>query len=353
MSKHYGGYYYTRDSVLDSAAAPGSWDNKEQYRQKVQNLWPQSEAAGPPLAVGSYAIALSSGAWQTENDALDTFFYCDGSPVSRTVYSELFSQIGTTFGEGNGSSTFNLPDFTDQERYWKTETNATLPPGVAISGQAVLPYHTHTFRAMINANSQQTSCQSPGDKVRNTTGLNNSSVGNTGSTNGNQGKHLAAVPVIAHTATSLTPIGFAIPYLAAGAEVDVNTQLPEEFYMVCSGQLLEVADYPELFKRIGTLYGASGTAFQLPDYRGIFLKATDGIDTQPVVPASPGYYEDSFAQHNHQARFRNQSASNDCPSGGDAGNGGLSGPATSNSSVGTNTENRPLNITVAWICRVQ
>lgn len=36
---------------------------------------------------------------------------CDGSAVSRTTYSELFSVIGTYFGAGNGSSTFNLPDF--------------------------------------------------------------------------------------------------------------------------------------------------------------------------------------------------------------------------------------------------
>ncbi|RUQ06984.1 hypothetical protein D8M34_05810 [Microbacterium sp. HSID17254] len=35
---------------------------------------------------------------------------CDGSAVSRTVYAALFSAIGTAYGVGNGSSTFNLPD---------------------------------------------------------------------------------------------------------------------------------------------------------------------------------------------------------------------------------------------------
>lgn len=35
---------------------------------------------------------------------------CNGSAVSRTTYSSLFSAIGTTFGTGDGSSTFNLPD---------------------------------------------------------------------------------------------------------------------------------------------------------------------------------------------------------------------------------------------------
>lgn len=35
---------------------------------------------------------------------------CDGSAVSRAVYSILFSAIGTTYGAGDGSTTFNLPN---------------------------------------------------------------------------------------------------------------------------------------------------------------------------------------------------------------------------------------------------
>ena len=36
---------------------------------------------------------------------------CNGSAVSRTTYSALFAVIGTTYGTGDGSTTFNLPDF--------------------------------------------------------------------------------------------------------------------------------------------------------------------------------------------------------------------------------------------------
>jgi microcystin-dependent protein len=36
---------------------------------------------------------------------------CDGSAVSRTTYADLFSAIGTAYGVGDGSTTFNLPDF--------------------------------------------------------------------------------------------------------------------------------------------------------------------------------------------------------------------------------------------------
>lgn len=38
------------------------------------------------------------------------WFLCDGSAISRTTYASLFSLIGTTFGVGDGSTTFNLPN---------------------------------------------------------------------------------------------------------------------------------------------------------------------------------------------------------------------------------------------------
>lgn len=38
------------------------------------------------------------------------YLLCDGSAVSRTTYAELFAVIGTTYGSGDGSTTFNLPD---------------------------------------------------------------------------------------------------------------------------------------------------------------------------------------------------------------------------------------------------
>lgn len=40
----------------------------------------------------------------------DGYLECDGSAVSRSTYSDLFNAIGTNFGSGDGSTTFNLPD---------------------------------------------------------------------------------------------------------------------------------------------------------------------------------------------------------------------------------------------------
>lgn len=40
------------------------------------------------------------------------FLICDGSAISRTTYADLFKVIGTTYGAGNGSTTFNLPNYS-------------------------------------------------------------------------------------------------------------------------------------------------------------------------------------------------------------------------------------------------
>ncbi len=44
------------------------------------------------------------------SSAPNGWLLCNGSAVSRTTYADLFSIIGTTFGVGDGSTTFNLPD---------------------------------------------------------------------------------------------------------------------------------------------------------------------------------------------------------------------------------------------------
>ena len=54
----------------------------------------------PIGAIQAYGGATAPAGW----------LMCDGSAVSRSAYSELYVAIGTTFGEGDGSTTFNLPD---------------------------------------------------------------------------------------------------------------------------------------------------------------------------------------------------------------------------------------------------
>ena len=67
---------------------------------------------------------------------------CDGSPVSRTAYSGLFQAIGTTWGSGDGGTTFNLPDLRGRAPIGAGQgtglTNRTL-------GDETIGEETHTL----------------------------------------------------------------------------------------------------------------------------------------------------------------------------------------------------------------
>ena len=41
------------------------------------------------------------------------FLHCDGAAVSRSIYEDLFDVIGTIYGVGNGTTTFNIPNIAD------------------------------------------------------------------------------------------------------------------------------------------------------------------------------------------------------------------------------------------------
>lgn len=73
------------------------------------------------------------------------YLLCNGSAVSRTTYSDLFSVCGTKYGAGNGSTTFNIPELL--ERYIKGfgDSIANITGGANTVTLAVgnIPPHTH------------------------------------------------------------------------------------------------------------------------------------------------------------------------------------------------------------------
>ena len=52
------------------------------------------------------------------------FLECNGTAVSRSTYSALFAIVGTTYGAGDGSTTFNTPDLQDNTPVGKSGTKA-------------------------------------------------------------------------------------------------------------------------------------------------------------------------------------------------------------------------------------
>ena len=87
------------------------------------------------------------------------YLLCDGSNVSRTTYSDLFSAISTTYGTGDGSSTFGVPNlqsrfpigFDGGSSYALAGTGGALTDTPTLSGtnagtaitEAQMPSHTH------------------------------------------------------------------------------------------------------------------------------------------------------------------------------------------------------------------
>ena len=59
------------------------------------------------------------------------FLECNGAAVSRSTYSALFAIIGTTYGAGNGSTTFDLPDLQDNVAMGKSPSKALASTGGA------------------------------------------------------------------------------------------------------------------------------------------------------------------------------------------------------------------------------
>jgi microcystin-dependent protein len=78
---------------------------------------------------------------------------CDGAPVSRTTYAGLFTAIGVTFGAGDGSTTFNLPDTRSRMPIGAGTGTGLTNRALGTSGggesktinSANLPTHTHAI----------------------------------------------------------------------------------------------------------------------------------------------------------------------------------------------------------------
>ncbi len=90
---------------------------------------------------------------------------CDGSAISRATYASLFNTIGTTFGSGDGTTTFNIPDMRGYfARGWdhgrgidpartfgSTQASANLAHTHTFTGDA-MPPHNHNITIAGNDN---------------------------------------------------------------------------------------------------------------------------------------------------------------------------------------------------------
>ena len=77
----------------------------------IQTVTPPDGSVSGAKIVSGFGLVASGIIMPFGGTSAPTgYLSCDGSAISRSTYSDLFSAIGTTWGTGNGSSTFNVPD---------------------------------------------------------------------------------------------------------------------------------------------------------------------------------------------------------------------------------------------------
>lgn len=169
-----------------------------------------ASAGVPAGAVMTFAMSTAPTGW----------LKCNGDAVSRTTYATLFSAIGTTFGAGDGSTTFNVPELraefvrgwddsraVDTGRVFGSTQSANIsahthsidPPSTATDTVAAHTHsvdppitttssdsHTHTFSATTSSDGSHThsvalTTASPGGSGNAITGTSGSDSQNTGS----------------------------------------------------------------------------------------------------------------------------------------------------------------------------
>ena len=123
------------------------------------------------------------------------FLECDGSNVSRTTYSALFAVVGTTYGAGDGSSTFGLPDLQNNVCVGKSNNKALASTGGAETVTSTGNVGGSTANASLStaqlaSHSHPGGANTPhhnGDNNPTASGMRRVTLANTGSSGSGQG----------------------------------------------------------------------------------------------------------------------------------------------------------------------
>lgn len=133
------------------------------------------EAVNPPIGT----IMMYGG----DTVPNDRWFICNGDALNRTTYAALFAIIGTTYGAGDGSTTYNLPNLQGRVPIGASDTYTLGSIGgeeTHVLTISEMPAHTHTVPCGRNKGSA-TCCYDDGGVMM----AHQSTTPATGSTGGN------------------------------------------------------------------------------------------------------------------------------------------------------------------------
>ncbi|MBI1408110.1 MAG: hypothetical protein GC145_18515 [Caulobacter sp.] len=179
----------TVDDLFKKTPAPATPVTPEWLNDVQENICGVVEAAGIDLDKGDYTQLLEAirriGGGAAGNVAMhagstapDGWLECDGAAVSRADYSVLFAVIGTTYGGGDGSTTFNLPDMRGEfARGWDHGRGVDTGRALGSTQAQAIQAHTH---GLPNLNTGS----GPNNSINNSGGAGAAQV--TGSTGGTE-----------------------------------------------------------------------------------------------------------------------------------------------------------------------
>lgn len=147
-------------SVDDETGAPTTiYKNQWWYDSSSNILYIRNEANDAWIKVGelnqtsdTFSAQLPAGMIQAfaGSSAPTGWLKCNGAAVSRTTYSALFAQISTTYGSGDGSTTFNVPDLRGEfVRGWDDGRGVDSGRSLGSYQADEFKSHTHTFAGSV------------------------------------------------------------------------------------------------------------------------------------------------------------------------------------------------------------
>ena len=127
-------WYDTDTNILKMRAeANDAWIDLGTLDQSSLSFSPAN--AVPVGAVNTFAMSSAPVGWLP----------CGGGAVSRTTYAALFAIVGTTYGSGDGSTTFNLPDLRGEfVRGWDDGRGVDSGRGFGTAQSDELKSHSHS-----------------------------------------------------------------------------------------------------------------------------------------------------------------------------------------------------------------
>lgn len=136
-----------KEALIDNPNIPRKNKITDDDINEIKRVVNENEKTGG----GGDSIPVGTIVEYTGNELPNGYLSCDGQIVSRTEYSSLFEVIGTTYGDGDGSTTFNLPNLKGKVAVGIDEDDTDFDKLAKSGGEKThkltideMPSHTHS-----------------------------------------------------------------------------------------------------------------------------------------------------------------------------------------------------------------